>query len=311
VAGFYHSVRDAVTDNRLANIAINSNRAVITTVEDANKAAILGAQTDAADTHTDGTAISMMQVLKEISAKAQAPASTPVTGTFWQSTQPVSIADGSDTTLGAKADAKSTATDTTAVTVMQVLKEISAMEQAPASRAVTNAGTFAVQAAQSGTWTVQPGNTANTTAWLTTDSGTSSTGSAVPSKAGYAGGNGSGNLTGITVCDNWTAISQTAGAQIITGTSAKKTYICAINLVTATAQNIALVGGTGTVCATSTHAIAGGTTAATGWNLAANGGLAQGSGVGVIAQAATAADNVCILQSGSGQLSGSIAWTQY
>lgn len=33
------------------------------------------------------------------------------------------------------------------------------------SHAVTNAGTFAVQAAQSGTWTVQPGNTANTTAW--------------------------------------------------------------------------------------------------------------------------------------------------
>lgn len=33
------------------------------------------------------------------------------------------------------------------------------------STAVTNAGTFAVQAAQSGTWTVQPGNTANTTAW--------------------------------------------------------------------------------------------------------------------------------------------------
>ena len=30
---------------------------------------------------------------------------------------------------------------------------------------VDNGGTFAVQAAQSGTWTVQPGNTANTTAW--------------------------------------------------------------------------------------------------------------------------------------------------
>lgn len=56
-----------------------------------------------------------------------------------------SISDGADVTLGAKADAKSTATDTTAVTIMQVLKEISAMEQAPASRAVTNAGTFAVQ----------------------------------------------------------------------------------------------------------------------------------------------------------------------
>ncbi len=166
--------------------------------------------------------------------------SLAVTGTFWQATQPVSIADGSDATLGAKADAKSTATDTTAVTIMSVLKEISYMEQTPASRAVTNAGTFATQAtlqtqtdttmiggvnvkeingvaptmgngvvgtgvqrvtiasdstgqvvlatgtaeignvknsgtfatqsAQSGTWTVQPGNTQNTTPWLTSSS---------------------------------------------------------------------------------------------------------------------------------------------
>jgi len=50
------------------------------------------------------------------------------------------IADGADVTLGAKADNKSTATDTTAVTLMSVLKEISYMEQNPASRAVT--GTF-------------------------------------------------------------------------------------------------------------------------------------------------------------------------
>jgi hypothetical protein len=49
-----------------------------------------------------------------------------------------SISDGADVTLGAKADAKSTATDTTSITIMSVLKEISAMEQAPASRAVTS-----------------------------------------------------------------------------------------------------------------------------------------------------------------------------
>lgn len=36
------------------------------------------------------------------------------------------------------------------------------------SHAVTNAGTFAVQATQAGTWTMQPGNTANTTPWLFT-----------------------------------------------------------------------------------------------------------------------------------------------
>ena len=55
------------------------------------------------------------------------------------------VADGDLITLGAKADNKSTATDTTAVSAMSVLKEISYMEQNPASRAVTNAGTFATQ----------------------------------------------------------------------------------------------------------------------------------------------------------------------
>lgn len=57
-----------------------------------------------------------------------------------------SISDGADVTQGAKADAKSTATDTTSISIMSVLKEISSLEQAPASRAVTNAGTFAAQA---------------------------------------------------------------------------------------------------------------------------------------------------------------------
>ncbi len=63
-----------------------------------------------------------------------------------------SISDGANVTLGAKADAKSTATDTTAITVMQVLKEISFMAQTPAALpanqsvniAQTNGGTVAV-----------------------------------------------------------------------------------------------------------------------------------------------------------------------
>ena len=54
-------------------------------------------------------------------------------------------ADGANVTLGAKADAKSTATDTTAISAMSVLKQISASVQAPPSQAVTNAGTFSVQ----------------------------------------------------------------------------------------------------------------------------------------------------------------------
>ena len=46
---------------------------------------------------------------------------------------------------GAKTDAASTATDATSISVMQVLKQISKTEQAPVTRAVTNAGSFAVQ----------------------------------------------------------------------------------------------------------------------------------------------------------------------
>lgn len=63
-------------------------------------------------------------------------------GTFAvQATQ----ADGANSTLGSKGDAKSTATDTTAISAMSVLKQISASVQAPPSQAVTNAGTFATQ----------------------------------------------------------------------------------------------------------------------------------------------------------------------
>ena len=94
-----------------------------------------------------------------------APAAYTITSTTGGGGAAVTIADGADVAQGTTTDAKSTATDATGVTLMQVFKEISFMEQNPASRAVTNAGTFAVQAAQSGTWTVQPGNTANTTAW--------------------------------------------------------------------------------------------------------------------------------------------------
>lgn len=49
------------------------------------------------------------------------------------------------TTLGAKTDAKNTATDSTSVSAIGVLKQISASVQAPPSQAVTNAGTFLVQ----------------------------------------------------------------------------------------------------------------------------------------------------------------------
>src|SRR5215831_19354899 len=65
-------------------------------------------------------------------------------------------------------------------------------------------------------------------------------------------------------------INLTASGQIAAGVANKYTYICSVHLVTATAQNIALVEGTGSTCGTSTAGMAGGATAATGWNLAVN-----------------------------------------
>lgn len=102
------------------------------------------------------------------------------------------------------------------------------------------------------------------------------------------------------------SISQTANARIITGTSAKKIYLCSFDVVGADAENISVVEGTGSTCATSTIAVPGfpAATAANGWNFAANGGISKGAGIGSIAGTSVNADDVCVFQSGSGRVSG-------
>jgi hypothetical protein len=151
-----------------------------------------------------------------------------------------------------------------------------------------------------------------------TDAATSATGSAVPAKAAYIGGSDGANLVGMYLdpCKRGAktrfTVNLTASGQIITGTSAKKTYICDLDITTATAQNIALVEGTGSTCATGIAGMAGGTTAATGWQFAANGGLTKGNGDGGVFSADSAnADNVCLLLSGTGQTSGSGHYVQF
>ena len=144
------------------------------------------------------------------------------------------------------------------------------------------------------------------------------TGAAPPANGIQITGVGSGATAGfalpITVCTEYANIDQTSGEQIITGVASRRIYICSLNLVTASAQNIAVVAGTGTVCATTTVAVpgtSGGATAATGLNLAANSGIVVGSGLGAIAKTTVDADNLCILQSGSGQISGGISYAIY
>ena len=107
-----------------------------------------------------------------------------------------------------------------------------------------------------------------------------------------------------------TAISITTSSQIVTGVASRHTYICAFNIVAAAATNVALVSGTGTVCATNIAGLEGGTTAATGWNFAANSGINRGQGGFWINRTNATGDNLCLLISAANQVSGSIKWAQ-
>lgn len=103
-------------------------------------------------------------------------------------------------------------------------------------------------------------------------------------------------------------INTTAGATLLTGTASNKTYLCSVQLVAAAATNVAIVEGTGTVCATNTGQLFGGATAATGWNFAANGGLTFGGANATVAVTTVNANNVCILVSAANQISGSFTY---
>ena len=81
-------------------------------------------------------------------------------------------------------------------------------------------------------------------------------------------------------------------------------------MVAAAATNVAVVEGTGSVCGTGTAGVSGfgGATAATGWNFAANGGISLGNGDSSVGAEANSGDNLCVFNSGSGQISGGISY---
>jgi hypothetical protein len=108
----------------------------------------------------------------------------------------------------------------------------------------------------------------------------------------------------------YASINQTGNTQLVAGSAARKIYVCSIHVVAAAATNVAVVEGTGSVCATGTAGVSGfgGATAATGWNFAGNGGIALGNGDSSLGAEGTSGDNLCIFNSGSGQVSGGISY---
>jgi hypothetical protein len=146
--------------------------------------------------------------------------------------------------------------------------------------------------------------------------GAGATGSAVPPNAVLQGTSFGGNTTAIVgdpcqlAAKTNVAISQTANTKLFSQASSKKNYICALFIVGSDAENVSLVEGTGSTCGTSTAAIIGGTTAAAGPHLSANGGWSQGNGSGSVAQGTNANFDVCLLQSGSGTVAGNLTYVQ-
>jgi len=105
-------------------------------------------------------------------------------------------------------------------------------------------------------------------------------------------------------------VVNTTLVNVATASASDHVHICSINLVTNAANNVALVEDTTSLCASPTAGLSGGTTAAEGWNFAANGGLTQGNGRSTIMRTATVNHYVCLAASASTQLSGHIAYVQ-
>jgi hypothetical protein len=106
----------------------------------------------------------------------------------------------------------------------------------------------------------------------------------------------------------WTQVNvnlAAAGAsQVIAASSGKKLYICSGTLLAGAADNVAVVEGTGTNCATGQTAVFGGTSTAAGLNLGANqGAVWNGTGHHHF-QTNVASDALCLNPSATAQLTG-------
>lgn len=84
-------------------------------------------------------------------------------------------------------------------------------------------------------------------------------------------------------------------------------YVCSINLVAAAAQTIALAYDDSDGCGSVTAGMAGGTTAATGWSFAANGGIVLGNGSSTVLKTGATNTVICAVTGQAAQISGTIS----
>ena len=105
-------------------------------------------------------------------------------------------------------------------------------------------------------------------------------------------------------CTKVIPINQTASTDLYTASF--KVRICSVTLVSATQQGLSLAEGTGSVCGTGTAFLMGG--AGGTMQVAANGGLALAAATPFV-ETQTSADHLCLIQSGVGNVSGMISYS--
>jgi hypothetical protein len=107
-------------------------------------------------------------------------------------------------------------------------------------------------------------------------------------------------------CPNTLAVNQTTSTDLHTMSATG--YICSIVLVSASQQGISINEGTGSVCGTGTAYLLGGSGGTT--QVAANGGFSATSFMPII-QMKVSADHLCLIQSGAGNVSGFITYSDH
>lgn len=189
--------------------------------------------------------------------------------------------------------------------------------QAQAQQAVQiQDGKDVTQGARADTACSGPGSTCSLIALLKAN--LSATLGSIPAGTAFVGYIGLGDGTNTSVLDPCQSVTKTftpinvatvTTVLLAAGVAAKKISVCSFHVVGAAADNVALIEGTGGTCAGGSVAgLAGSTTAASGWNFSANGGISLGNGGFAVLQTANATNSVCIAVSATTQLSGNIGW---
>lgn len=202
-------------------------------------------------------------------------ATFPVSGTFWQATQPVSIAS-----LPALPANQS-------VNVAQINAVTPLM-----GNGATGTGSSRV--------TIANDNSA------IANFGMGATGATVPVNAQLSGAQSGANMVALIQASASAAltVSTATTTQLVALSGSTKIYVTAFDVIAGGTGNITFVYGTGSSCGT-------GTTSLTGaYPLTAQTGIAKGNGLGPVL-VVPAGNALCVTTSAAVQMSGSVAYTQF